>query len=97
MSTIVKQEEWTKRRRNGWWIKFGMVVAPTVALLSLLSTCGGVKLIGLQTINEAAEQHRIIREESNEKLKESMDEIKQAIKDLDDRVYEATKSRRRHR
>jgi len=76
----------TIRQRFGWWARFSAIVAPTVAILALLSTCGGIRLLGAQTAADAAQQHQEIETRFDAKLSASLVRIEAAIDRLNSRI-----------
>jgi hypothetical protein len=55
---------WSNSQRFMFWSKLGVLIAPTILVLTFfLTTCGGVKAIGGQTAEKAEEQHRQMKVE----------------------------------
>lgn len=80
-----QDRSWSRRERAGWWVKYAAVVGPTVALLTLLSTCGVLQW-GVQTTEDAAKQHRTLALEMETKLEASMGRIEAALGRLEARI-----------
>lgn len=50
---VVEREAWDSKQKTGWWVKFGAIIGPVIAIMSLMTMCGGVKLLGALPLEDA--------------------------------------------
>lgn len=93
----VQDRSWSRHQRAGWWVKYAAVVGPTVALLTLLSTCGGLRVLGVQTTRDADTQHKELESRMVDRLDKSMGRIEQAMGRMETRLDAAIQRQGRDR
>lgn len=85
---------WQERERWLFWAKMSIVVGPTVALLTALSTCA-INGMDLQTKTAAATEHLAIEEKAEETIEKEIAKVDASINRLSDRIDAALSRRRR--
>lgn len=56
-------DTWRTGQRTRWWVRYGAVIGVVVPILTLLGTCGGLRIVGVQMKDDADLEHRAIRRE----------------------------------
>jgi hypothetical protein len=84
---------WSRRRRSGWWVKYVAIVVPMTTILTALATCGGVRLLGAQTVADAEKQHQALaseikaaEERNNQALQTSLSQVNSSVSQLTTRL-----------